>query len=144
MPASSARRFNSGPANASASTFTITMCLPCSQQANTWAIPIAGLPVESMMMSMCGDLISAMPSSMIAVLPFLAACSSDVAENASSFQPTLRNAALARSGDRSAIPTMCKPGVRGTCDKYIDPNLPAPIMPTRTGFPAAARCSSLA
>ena len=144
MPASSARFLSSGPASASASTFTITMCLRCSQQASTCAMPMAGLPVASMMMSMCGDLISAMPSSMMAVLPCFAADSSEVAVKLSSFQPTLRKAALARSGERSAMPTMCMPGVRGTCERYIEPNLPAPIMPTRTGLPSAARCCSFA
>src|SRR5258706_5470635 len=35
------------------------------------------------------------------------------------------------------------PGVRRACDRYIDPNLPAPTRTTRTGRPAALRsCSS--
>ena len=29
------------------------------------------------------------------------------------------------------------PGVCGTCDRNIEPNLPAPISATRTGLPAA-------
>ena len=36
------------------------------------------------------------------------------------------------------------PGVRGTCARYIEPNLPAPMRPMRTGLPSAARCWSLA
>ena len=31
------------------------------------------------------------------------------------------------------------PGVCGTCDRNIEPNLPAPISATRTGLPAACR-----
>jgi hypothetical protein len=32
------------------------------------------------------------------------------------------------------------PGVRGICDKYIDPNLPAPINAIRIGFESWALC----
>src|ERR1700680_2924443 len=35
---------------------------------------------------------------------------------------------------------MCTPGVRGACDRYIDPNFPAPIRPTLIGRPCASRC----
>ena len=34
------------------------------------------------------------------------------------------------------------PAIVGTWFRNIEPNLPAPISPTRTGFPAAARCCS--
>ena len=32
--------------------------------------------------------------------------------------------------------------MRGACDKNIEPNLPAPIRPTRTGLPEPARSAS--
>ena len=32
------------------------------------------------------------------------------------------------------------PGVRGICDKYIDPNLPAPINAIRIGFESWTLC----
>src|SRR6266496_437396 len=44
-----------------------------------------------------------------------------------------REVERAFGGARSAIPTTCTPGVFGTCARYIAPNLPAPIKPTRTG-----------
>ncbi len=34
------------------------------------------------------------------------------------------------------------PGIVGTCPRNIEPNLPAPIMPTRTGRPLSARICS--
>ena len=46
--------------------------------------------------------------------------------------------ACARAGERSAMPSRCRPGVRGTCDRNIEPNLPAPMRPTRMGVPAWA------
>ena len=55
-----------------------------------------------------------------------------------------RSDARARSGDRSATAIRWMPGVRGACDRYIEPNLPAPIRPTRTGRPSLARRCSLA
>ena len=59
MPASRARRASSGPASASASTLTITTCLPCAQHASAWRMPAAGLPVASMTISISGAPISA-------------------------------------------------------------------------------------
>ena len=53
--------------------------------------------------------------------------------------PTSRQAALARAGSKSAIAATSSPGVVGACDRNIEPNLPAPIRPTRTGFPLCAR-----
>jgi hypothetical protein len=32
------------------------------------------------------------------------------------------------------------PGVRGICDKYMDPNFPAPINAIRIGFESMALC----
>jgi hypothetical protein len=55
-------------------------------------------------------------------------------------QPTLRQALRARSGSRSAMTETSSPAIIGTWFRNIDPNLPAPISPTRTGRPAAARC----
>jgi hypothetical protein len=39
----------------------------------------------------------------------------------------------------SAITATSIPGMVGTWLRNIEPNLPAPISPTVTGFPAAAR-----
>ena len=47
--------------------------------------------------------------------------------------------ARAAAGSRSAMPNTCNPGVRRACARNIEPNLPAPIRPTRTGLPASAR-----
>src|SRR6202035_2970150 len=57
-------------------------------------------------------------------------------------QPTLRHASRARSGSRSTITGTSSPGVCGTCDRNIEPNLPAPISATRTGLPAVRRALS--
>ena len=35
-----------------------------------------------------------------------------------------------------------KPGLVGTCDRNMEPNLPAPIRPTRTGCPDAPRSAA--
>ena len=58
---------------------------------------------------------------------------------AAASQPTRARLARAASGDRSAMPTRCTPGVRGICARYIEPNLPAPIRPTRIGLPVGLR-----
>src|SRR5690606_12848183 len=57
-------------------------------------------------------------------------------------QPTPVSAARARSGARSATPTSAMPGVRNAWARYMVPNLPAPISPTRSGRPADSRSSS--
>jgi len=57
-------------------------------------------------------------------------------------QPVLANWRRARSTLRSATPTTCRPLVSRACDRNMVPNLPAPIRPTVTGFPAASRSSS--
>ena len=74
-----ALRASSGPASASASTFTITMCLPCAQQASTCAMPAAGLPVASITTSVAGWAMAAIASSVTKVVPAFAASSSDCA-----------------------------------------------------------------
>ena len=142
MPASRALRASSGPAKASASTLTMTMCLPWVQQASTWAIPAEGLPVASITISISGAAISAMASSQRWVLPWRAACAKLRADSASAGQPVCSKALRARLGDRSATATRWMPGVRRACERYIDPNFPAPISPTRRGRESAARCSS--
>src|SRR5690348_16021934 len=40
--------------------------------------------------------------------------------------------------------TRCMPRVRRTCERNMVPNLPAPIRPTVTGWPAASRSRSFA
>jgi hypothetical protein len=57
-------------------------------------------------------------------------------------QPTVRQALRARSGSRSAMTETTSPAIVGTWFRNIEPNLPAPIRPTRTGFPAVARWCS--
>ena len=69
MPASRARCASSGPASASASTLTMTTCLPWAQQASTWRMPAAGLPVASMTIAISGAAISASASSVMCVAP---------------------------------------------------------------------------
>ena len=58
-------------------------------------------------------------------------------------QPTRASEARALATSRSATPTMCMPSMCWACDRIIEPNLPAPIRPTRTGRPAAARAASM-
>ncbi len=76
MPASRARRASSGPASASASTFTITTCFFSRQQASAWAMPAAGCPVASITTSVAWCAIAASASSVTHVVPALAASSS--------------------------------------------------------------------
>ena len=128
IPASRARFASNGPASASASTFTITMCLRCSQHASTWPMPAAGEPVASITMSTSGSAIIRALSSKRRTEPI-----------AASAQPTRCSASLARAGLRSAIAVMRTPGVCRACDRYIEPNFPAPIRPMRSGLPRASR-----
>ena len=76
------------PGDASASTLTITMCLPCSMAARQSLMPVAGSPVASMITSMSGQVISAIASSVTNVLPVLSASPSDLACVCSAGQPT--------------------------------------------------------
>ena len=55
--------------------------------------------------------------------------------------PTSKQARWARSTSRSAI-TVTSSGERGAWARNIEPNLPAPIRPTRTGRPAARRSTA--
>jgi len=48
-------------------------------------------------------------------------------------QPTCRQAARARSTSRSAIAATRIAGDVGTCDRNMEPNLPAPITATPIG-----------
>ena len=144
MPASRALRASSGPASASASTLTITMCLPCRQHASTWAMPAAGEPVASITTSTASLAITAGVSSVRQVPPLRWASSRVFAPSRSSPQPTDSSAAFARAGLRSDTATKCSPGVRRTWLRNMEPNLPAPIRATRSGRPSAARWASIA
>src|SRR5882672_2779568 len=42
------------------------------------------------------------------------------------------------------MPARCRPGVLGTCARYMAPNFPAPTNPTRNGLPCASSSRSLA
>src|SRR5439155_863337 len=70
------------------------------------------------------------------------AAANERAAQRSAAQPVRASDARARSGARSAMPTMWMPGVCFACARYIAPNLPAPINPTVRGWPSAARCCS--
>src|ERR1700722_4085670 len=93
-------------------------------------MPTAGLPVASTITSILSPV--ALAPSAVKV----------VADIRASSQPTVRQASRARSGSRSTMTGTSRPGVCGTCDRNIEPNLPAPISATRTGFPAARRALS--
>jgi hypothetical protein len=66
-----------------------------------------------------------------------------VAAIRASSHPTVRQASRARSGSRSTITGTSRPGVCGTWERNIEPNFPAPISATRTGFPAARRVEKM-
>ena len=100
--------------------------------------------MHSTTMSMDGWRTKLCQSSEMYVLPSLTAWSKEVAFNLSGFQPTRARLVRAASGDKSAMPTKCTPGVLGICARYMEPNLPAPIRPIRTGRLSAWRCKSLA
>jgi len=89
--------------------------------------PTAGLPVASTITSIWPE------------VAFAASAVKVVAAIRSASQPTVRQASRARSGSRSTMTGTSSPGVCGTCARNIEPNFPAPIRATRTGFPAARR-----
>ena len=93
-------------------------------------MPTAGLPVASTTTSM-------LPTS-----AFVPSAVNVVVATRSTSQPTVRQASRARCGSRSTMTGISRPGVCGTCDRNIEPNLPAPISATRTGLPAARRTLS--
>ncbi len=105
----------------------MTMCLRAAMAARAWRMPAAGWPVASTTTSMSGAAIMSSVS-----------CVKRVSAISASLQPTPRQAARARSADRSAMATTFSPGAVGTCARNMEPNLPAPIRPTRTGLPPAA------
>src|SRR5471032_1543312 len=109
----------------------MTICLPAAIAARACAMPAAGAPVASTTTSTSGCWQAALPSVTNAVRARRAAS-----------QPTVRQAARARSGSRLAITAISRPGVVGTWHNSIEPNFPAPIKPTRTGLPVAARSCS--
>ncbi len=107
-------------------------------------MPAAGLPVASITTSIPSAAIIASASSVTKVVPCALASAKDFACEASGAQPTRRSASCARAGARSAIAMTWSPVVRGACARNIEPNLPAPMRPTRTGLPASARALSFA
>ena len=143
-PAAAARCASSGPQNASASTVTLTTCLPFANAARQCSTAAIGAPVHSTTTSTAGCATSACQSSPTCVAPVATASAMLVARVRSSLQPTRARLRRAPAGERSAIATRWTPGVRGTCDRYIEPNLPAPIRPTRIGWFSAWRFSSCA
>src|SRR5271166_1778376 len=143
-PASAARRASKGPHRASASTVTLTTCLRWPNAAMQCATAAIGLPVHSMTTSMRGWRSSASQSSPTWVVPAPSAASIEDASKRSGFQPTRARFARAAAGARSAMAATCTPGVFGTWARYMAPNLPAPIRPTISGLPCAARWQSFA
>ena len=109
----------------------MTICLPSAIARRACAMPAGAWPVASTTTSMSADRSIAGASSV-----------KRVAAMRSSLQPTRRHASRARSGARSAIAATSIPGVDGTCARNIEPNLPAPISPTRTGRPCSRRLAS--
>src|SRR2546422_9345781 len=95
-------------------------------------------------MSIWGCATRARQSSLTWVAPDVSAASSDAAAERSVAQPTRARLVRALAGARSAMPARWTPGVFGTCARYMVPNLPAPIRPTRSGLPCAARSESFA
>src|ERR1700716_3425254 len=93
---------------------------------------------------MSGNAISAAASSPTWVRRDLSASRSDAAPWASASQPAAPSWRRARATSRSASATRCMPGVRRTWARNMVPNLPAPMSPTVTGRPAAARARSIA
>ena len=101
-------------------------------------MPAAGLPVASMTMSTSGAAISA-----VGVVADMRRAAGErvgeaLAASCSAGQPT-RAERLARARRRQvgdADQVRC-PACAATCDRNIEPNLPAPIRPTRSGLPCA-------
>ena len=122
---------SSGPASTSASTLTMTMCLPASIAARAWAMPAAGLPVASMTTST--------RSSSQAVAAVVGEAGARDARRVPADGPAGRLGALADRDRRSRATS--RPAIVGTCARNIEPNLPAPISPTRTGLPASTRAA---
>ena len=124
MPASRARRASSGPASASASTLTITTCLPCAQQASTCADAgrrIAGGVDDDLDLRARRSRRAA--SSVTHVTPLRTASAND-ARAACARPPSrcARERARARAGARSATATIWMPGgamrlARGTSSR---------------------------
>ena len=84
-----ARRASSGPASASASTLTITMCLRCSQHASAWRMPAAGCRSRRSRSRRRGAAISASASSVTKVVPLRTASANERARvRARPSQPT--------------------------------------------------------
>src|SRR5712671_1704479 len=74
-------------------------------------------------------------SSVRCVLLWRRASANEPADVTSGFQPSRARFSRARGGERSAMPRRWMPGVVGICDRYMEPNLPAPIRPMRSGLP---------
>src|SRR5471032_421851 len=142
-PAAAARLASSGPQKASASTVTMTTLLPCRKASSACSTAAIGSPVDSTMISISGLVTKARQSSVRCVLPCLRASAKELAAVTSGFQPSRARFSLARVGERSAIPRRWMPGVVGIWLRYIEPNLPAPITPMRSGLASAARAMSM-
>ena len=105
-------------------------------------MPIRGSPVASITTSRAGCDSSVRASSQIWVAPVFAAPSRFGAAICSSLQPALRQLAAAFATSISAMPSTCRPLVRRACARNIVPNLPAPMIPARTGASVSARAAN--
>jgi hypothetical protein len=121
-------RASSGPQNASASTVTLTTCLPCAKAARQWSTAAMGWPVHSTTMSIAGCRTSACQSSPTWVLPSRSAASRLAACTRCGSQPTRARLRQAASGDRSAMP----PGARPAC-AAPGPGTSSRTCPRRSG-----------
>ena len=133
MPASRASAASSGPASTSASTLTMTMCLPAAMAARRMA---------RCRRRGCRSPRPRPRSSRLQQRPRRrrgSAVRRDPRRHPS--RPAGRLPGRGRDRDRRS-PRPRGPGVVGTWDRNIEPNLPAPIRPTRTGLPGSRRAAS--
>ena len=108
-----------------------------NNSASAWRMPAAGLPVASMMIWVAGDAMAASASSVTHVVVW-SACAADVAVARSDGQPTRASDVRARwieIGDGDDMQT----GRAVRLRQEHQPNLPAPMRATRSGFPSTAR-----
>jgi len=93
-----------------------------------WAITAGGLPVASTMTSTSGSAHASAPTRQNGF------------GRSAALPSHVRQALRAPIGIEIAMTETSSPAIVGTWFRNIEPNLPAPIRPTRTGFPEAARC----
>ena len=123
----------------SASTFSITTCLPLAMASSAKCVPILGLPVASMTTSMRPARARASRLDVMATRPRSIAASISAALSActvaSSGKPARVVAARAWGGRISATAPRRRPGIRFSCTTMSVPIWPQPANPMVTGRP---------